>query len=189
MSRKIELNVKLNIAQEDYKNIMRKAAGCGITLPELLECFLNDLSGGKARGGSDESSLAGEWFERSNFSAFPPHTLLGFLAWNDYDIKEFIGSLSELELFMEDYDAAETDKDKADIWQEIDRKSETIREIFQEYRHSIKEPQDWITGAKGVYAFYKMMETLEGRKRGKLDIEDGFWEKCSKMKLMGEEKP
>lgn len=186
MDKNVELNVKLSVAQEDYDNIIRKAAGCGITLPELLECFLNDLSGGKARGGSDESSLAGEWFERSNFSACPTDTLLSFLAWNCFDIKEFVWTLSVLDSFFEDYDAAESEKEREDIWQEIDSESETIREIYTEYRGNTKEPQDWITGAKEVYLFYTAMASLVVHKREPVHITDDFWVKCTDMNIMGE---
>ena len=93
---KVEMNVKLQLAADDCQRLAMKAAGCGLTISELLENFVNDLVCGADTNGSDERMYAEQWFERCWFSYQPEETLLRHLIeWGC--IEEFLDNYRYLQ--------------------------------------------------------------------------------------------
>ena len=57
----------LKLSDADCDRILQKAAGCGLTVSELLASFIGDLVDGTFTNGSDERYLAEDWFNRCGF--------------------------------------------------------------------------------------------------------------------------
>lgn len=57
----------LKLSDADCDRILQKAAGCGLTVSELLASFIGDLIDGTYTNGSDERMLAQDWFDPLRF--------------------------------------------------------------------------------------------------------------------------
>ena len=68
----------LKLSDADCDRILQKAAGCGLTVSELLASFIGDLIDGTYTNGSDERMLAQDWFDRCGFRQMADRTLLRF---------------------------------------------------------------------------------------------------------------
>ena len=87
-----ERNIVLNLSDKDCERISRKAATVGLTVSELLENFIGDLVAGTYSNGSDERTIANEWFERCWFSLEPDKSFLRYLILTDCKLNEFLNS-------------------------------------------------------------------------------------------------
>lgn len=80
----------LKLSDADCDRILQKAAGCGLTVSELLASFIGDLIDGTYTNGSDERMLAQDWFDRCGFRQMADRTLLRFLLERGEDIENFL---------------------------------------------------------------------------------------------------
>ena len=80
----------LKLSDADCDRILQKAAGCGLTVSELLASFIGDLIDGTYTNGSDERMLAQDWFDRCGFRQMADRTLLRFLLECGEDIENFL---------------------------------------------------------------------------------------------------
>lgn len=80
----------LKLSDADCDRILQKAAGCGLTVSELLASFIGDLIDGTYTNGSDERMLAQDWFDRCGFRQMADRTLLRFFLECGEDIEKFL---------------------------------------------------------------------------------------------------
>lgn len=69
----------LNLSDQDVERIRETAASVDLSVGELIENFIGDLTGGTYRNGSDERELVNQWFHRCWFGRFPEETFLKHL--------------------------------------------------------------------------------------------------------------
>ncbi|MEG1432863.1 hypothetical protein [Eubacterium sp.] len=70
-----ERKITLQLSDQDCEEISIMAGRNGLSVPELLENFIADLTGGMRSNGSDERALADQWFDRC-FGMFPQKNTL-----------------------------------------------------------------------------------------------------------------
>ena len=87
----------LKLSDADCDRILQKAAGCGLTVSELLASFIGDLVDGTFTNGSDERYLAEDWFNRCGFERDDKRTLLWHLLEQNADLENFIELYEENE--------------------------------------------------------------------------------------------
>lgn len=90
-----ERTITLQLSDHDCERIAREAGVVGLTVGELLENFIGDLTDGTYSNGSDERMYAELWFKRCMFSMFPSQTLLRHLLKNDHSVKYFLEAYRE----------------------------------------------------------------------------------------------
>lgn len=59
-----ERQVTIKTTDKDFEKLQEMCCGYGITVGELLECFVGDLIDGVYSNGSDERQAAQKWFDR-----------------------------------------------------------------------------------------------------------------------------
>lgn len=91
----------VKLSDNDCYRISKKAGMNGLTVGELLKNFIGDLVDGTYSNGSDERSLAEQWFDRCWFSHREEETLLRHLLEWGRDIGNFIAICDEIK----DYEA------------------------------------------------------------------------------------
>lgn len=72
-------SVPVRISDKDLRDLAEKCGRSGITVQSLFETFVGDLIGGSFYSGSDESSLADQWYERHGFTWMNKEELLPHL--------------------------------------------------------------------------------------------------------------
>ena len=87
----------LKLSDADCDRILQLTAGYGLTVSELLENFVTDLVGGTCTNGSDERSLAQDWFSRCCFQRRENSSLLRHLLEEGEDIAHFVNLYDENE--------------------------------------------------------------------------------------------
>ncbi len=105
--------LKIELTDDEVKDIFEKAGRAGISPEELIARFVSDLTCGCRSGGSDERDYASSWYDRSGFDEGGSDTFLEFiLYWNYYgyvidlidDIDDCTEQLEMLEKDSEGYD-------------------------------------------------------------------------------------
>ena len=66
-----ERQVTIKATDRDFEKLQDKCSEYGITVGELLECFVGDLIDGAYTSGSDERRMAAAWFERFSVNLCP----------------------------------------------------------------------------------------------------------------------
>lgn len=75
--------LEIDLSDSDLNSLIKKAENAGITVNELLGCFIGDLVAGARSRGSDERNLANMWFERCGFEYVAANSFLRFALWNE----------------------------------------------------------------------------------------------------------
>lgn len=65
--------IAIQVTEEEYtalRNFAKDVSDAGIKVAprRIIEQFVSDLTYSERRGGSDESDLASDWFERSRYN-------------------------------------------------------------------------------------------------------------------------
>ena len=87
----------LKLSDADCDRILQLTAGYGLTVSEILENFVADLVGGTCTNGSDERSLAQDWFARCCFRRRENSSLLRHLLEEGEDVAHFVELYEENE--------------------------------------------------------------------------------------------
>lgn len=116
----------LKLSDKDAEAIFLKASEVGLTVSELLENFIADLTDGIYSNGSDEYYQANEWFERCGFSAFAEKTLLHYLL-----------EQGQIEDFLNEYDDMLSAKD--DISHSLEQIASGAEEVYDELEEAREE--------------------------------------------------
>ena len=87
----------LKLSDADCDRILQLTASYGLTVSELLEKFVADLVDGTCTNGSDERSLAQDWFSRCCFRRRENSSLLRHLLEEGEDVAHFVELYKENE--------------------------------------------------------------------------------------------
>ena len=101
-------NISVNLSDADVKRIAEKAGSVGLTVAELLENFIGDLTHGTYSNGSDERDIANGWFERCGFSFMNDGSFLQYLI-DICVVEEFINDYEEMKYHEENPYCKEND--------------------------------------------------------------------------------
>lgn len=154
-----ERTVKLSLSDADIVRVSEKAASVGLTVAELLQNFIGDLTDGTYSNGSDERMLANQWFDRCGFSFEPERTFLVFLIeWGNLQpVIDTLDYIAECERDLQDA----TDPEERDAIQEdIDYQREQIEDYYKEYEDTVKQPQPKEDALESVRAYKDRLEKL-----------------------------
>ena len=135
-------SVVLELSDKDCEGILSICGSHGITLSELLENFIHDLTGGSRSNGSDERELADQYISRCWFTIFAEDTMLKFLLL-------FYGPGVAAD-FVDIYDSIEQAKK---IWKLMKR---ILRSLMK--RKSNFQRKIWRTGRSSITALFLSIE-------------------------------
>lgn len=127
-----ERTLNINIAENDARYLFDLAAEHGISMAELIENFLNDLSGGNRRNGSDESRLAKNWFDRCWFGMFPEETFVHYLLERS-EMDEFMDELEYFEDLKEILRETDDEGEKAGYQMDCEQSKNELENYYQKY--------------------------------------------------------
>lgn len=94
-----------NMSEEDCKKIAELCGAHNLTVTELVESFLSDLTYGTQTNGSDERLYAKAWFNRCYPQLMCEETLLKAIIEDPYEIftvEEFLENYDEQKLYKSD---------------------------------------------------------------------------------------
>lgn len=155
-----ERTVKLKLSDADIVRISERAASVGLTVSELLENFIGDLTDGTYSNGSDERMLANQWFERCGFSFEPERTFLVFLIeWGE--LKPYLDSMDFIADCMRDLEDETDPAEREALQEDIDGEKETLEDYYKEYTDHVKKPQPKDEAVELVRVYKDRLETLE----------------------------
>lgn len=155
-----ERTVKLKLSDADIVRISERAASVGLTVSELLENFIGDLTDGTYSNGSDERMLANQWFERCGFSFEPERTFLVFLIeWGE--LKPYLDSMDFIADCMRDLEDETDPAEREALQEDIDGEKEMLEDYYKEYTDHVKKPQPKDEAVELVRAYKDRLETLE----------------------------
>ena len=97
-SRKMKVNITLELHEDDLKAILYKLAADGTDMTELLEGFISDLVCG--RHGFDECDQAKAYYDRCLYGFFEEDTFLRYLLESD-EMEYFLSVLEDVEAYRE----------------------------------------------------------------------------------------
>ena len=136
--------ITLNLTDSDCPELATMAGKAGLTISELMEAFISDLTGNDRSHGSDERDIAGQWFDRCFCGGLQEDTFLYYLL----DGLLFDYFLTHYKL-MEDYEAdlkagLDTEEERAAAQEEINHHKEQLKELYDDYAagQGKKEPYD-----------------------------------------------
>lgn len=123
-----ERDITLNLSDADVKRICEKAGSVGLTVAELLQNFIGDLTDGTYSNGSDERLFAERWFDRCWFAmdTIYDDTFLKYLLEMDM-VEEITDAWQELKRYEADAKVQEEARDICEDEQNF------INETFAEY--------------------------------------------------------
>lgn len=134
--RRKERTISLKLSDEDARRLCIKAGKVGISVTELLENFIQDLTFSKRSNGSDEEDLANQWLNRCMFGGLSDRNFLMFVMAeeNQDQMTELWTVLQEtkkrLAIGLSDFcDQEEMDAAKEDVeyWQE------SLEDFYQQF--------------------------------------------------------
>lgn len=133
-------SVVLELSDKDCEGILSICGSHGITLSELLENFIHDLTGGSRSNGSDERELADQYISRCWFTIFAEDTMLKFLLlfYGPGVAADFVDIYDSIEQAKKDLEAYEKDTQKFDE-EEIQFSKEDLENWQEQYNSFISE--------------------------------------------------
>ena len=157
-----ERSIKLRLSDADVTRISEKAASVGLTVSELLESFIGDLTDGTYSNGSDERMLANEWFDRCGFSLGTERTFLAFLA--DFgSLQDAVNTLEYIEERKGELREAEDQEEREAIQRDIDGQKGLIEAYYKSYEDAEEQPQPKEDALESLRAYKdKLKEFGEG---------------------------
>lgn len=92
MQKPVERMVKINLSDEECKDLAALAGKKGVTVSELLQYFISDLTDSARSNGSDEREFARQYYDRCFNVPFPEieNTLLKYLLDYNYSPEEYL---------------------------------------------------------------------------------------------------
>ena len=136
-------SIEIELSDEDVKSLAEMAGVHGLSIGQLLENFISDLTGGARSNGSDEEMLAKQWFDRC--WRYHDATFLRFLI--EYgNLSDVMDSWEEIEEGKKDLADYEVNPDKYNQ-EEIEFLKEDMGYWQEELDECWKEYCEW----KGKY--------------------------------------
>lgn len=131
--RKMKVNVSLELYEENLQDILFKLAADGTNLNELLEGFINDLTCGRGRHGSDECDRARAYYDRCSYGLWEDNTFLRYLLESG-EMEYFLSVLEDVETYEEWVNDGE------DYEEELKEAEEACNSFYSEWAERYKTP-------------------------------------------------
>lgn len=128
-----ERMLKINLSDEEIEDLGRMAGAANLTVAELLENFVADLTASNRRNGSDECDYADTWFERCGFDNYAEQTFLRYVLTEHYDIDGLLATWNCMNSFAEDLKEAADSGEMTDIQESFNSLKEDIQEVYDGY--------------------------------------------------------
>lgn len=164
----------LKLSDKDAEAIFLKASEVGLTVSELLENFIADLTDGIYSNGSDEYYQANEWFERCGFSVFAEKTFLHYLL-EQGQIEDFLNEYDNMQSAKDDisYSLVQIASGAEEIYDELEEAQEefcrrecALQTYYGEYTESThkaqKTPQSYQEGLAAILAWREEYNKVRG---------------------------
>lgn len=120
--------IEVCLTDKECLQLAEKAGLVGLTVGELLSSFINDLVCGSQSNGSDEESLANDWYICCYYYFKSSDSLLSYLLCDDfYYVQSFIDTVDEIAELKECIADAEINPDK------YEDDIETMKERLQSF--------------------------------------------------------
>lgn len=128
----MEKTITLNLLNEEAESLFNKAMENNLSVSELLENFIADLTYSNRRNGSDESDLADSWLERCNFPIYGEMRFCQYLASMNL-FSSFLDDLSWFDDVQEEYNENEDEETKNECKEELEAIQEVLKEYYEDY--------------------------------------------------------
>lgn len=146
-------NIELRISDQDMKTLAGRCGSCGISIQELLETFIGDLTGGQGYSGSDEGELADQWLDRHIWTVGDESLLQWLMSYGGgvRDIETIITAWDEKKLYE-----ADPDKYEADLGGDLDKWwDEDIQDTTDGYKGALNDAEvdklrEWLKDREAV---------------------------------------
>lgn len=155
----ISRTITLELPDEDFRRLCKKAGEAGLKISALLENFVQDLVGGTRTNGSDERMHANDWFDRCWFGMEFNHSFLQHLVeWGG--LENAIDIWDTLELYKDEENPDE------EILEEIREMEEELKDMFDEYKSWHKDATDsFEEEMANVVEWYRDVKSIEERSK------------------------
>ena len=159
------MNITLDLSNKEIKRLSEKAVAAGMSVKELLEGFIGDLTDGEHTNGSDERDLANQWYNRSR-SYSDRQTFLQFLIeWDNFkSIADNLKRAVELELNLAaaNISGGVSETKETAIQEEISYLRKEIDDYYTEYAQTTDRPQSYEDATGELYDYITELEKLGG---------------------------
>jgi hypothetical protein len=161
---KIPINLTINLYADDLEAVFAKAGKAGLTLEELIENFIGDLTySDRTRNGSDECEKANEWFERCWFGMFPENTFLHYVL-GQWNIDAVAGTIRDIEYNKEFSEDCEEDE-AAYYREELEFLTKELESYYTDYLQTVgkdEKPQPKDEAYKSITDYWNRLQELKG---------------------------
>lgn len=145
-------SIQLHLSDADCYRISEAALSAGMSVAELLQYFIGDLTNGTCSNGSDERMLAGQWYERCGFRRFREETFTIYLFETGLldDALDALGRIDDLQMELRDVPSEEM---RRDILDDIRTNKNWFRRIYDEYTcmccgYRVEDPEKAMEGLR-----------------------------------------
>ena len=120
-----ERNIRINISDDEWNHFASMCGKHSITISDLIENFISDLTDGVNSNGSDEIDLIWNWFERCWFGSFPEHTMLRYMLDHGYDPEDYMNTIDRIVIANEE--------------KKMRTKTKILDELISEWKEELQE--------------------------------------------------
>ena len=124
------MKIELNLSENEVTRLKIKAAQGGMSVPELLTSFANDLICGSQTNGSDERMYANDWYDRCGFT-FGENSFLSKMA-EDHVIEQYLETWDCLKSAREAYAEEEDEEIRQEISEDIEVYEAELKSAYSE---------------------------------------------------------
>ena len=159
------MNITLDLSNKEIKRLSEKAVAAGMSVKELLEGFIGDLTGGEHTNGSDERDLANQWYNRIRFYSDRQTFLQFLIEWDNFkSIADNLKRAVELELNLAaaNISGGVPETKKTAIQEEISYLRKEIDDYYTEYAQTTDRPQSYEDATGELYDYITELEKLGG---------------------------
>ncbi len=149
-------SITLELTNEECEDLSIKAGSVGLTVGELLQNFISDLTNGDRSNGSDEMKYANSWFQRCMFG-FGKYPFLRFLleTYGGDEPEYYLKTLDDMEFVQKEI---EDEKEKIahpkeDEWKNVVHSDGSP--VFSNIEEYLEEERACLSSYEDDFACYK----------------------------------
>ena len=157
-------NITVNLSDADCLRLAALAGRCNTTVSNIIEEFIGNLVNGTYSSGSDERSLAQQYFERTGTSWMYDKTFITWALDNFYDTEDFASMIYDLKCCYDTINDPNSSEDdisysKSDLGVVLPVFKE---EYYNPYKEAVKDAVSLEKATEQAIAWYNQYNNLLG---------------------------
>lgn len=158
--------ITVNLSEADCLRLATLAGKCNTTISQIIEEFIGNLVNGTYSNGSDERSLAQQYFERTGTSWMHEQNFITWILEDSYEdrTKDFADMVSDLMYNCETINNPESPADDiADCKDDLDVILPVFKEEYYDpYKTAVKDAISLDRAIEQAITWYKQYKNLLG---------------------------